>query len=152
MKEESTKYKKLHVYTDGGSRGNPGPSAIGVYITDEKGSVLYGLGKCIGVTTNNVAEYTAILEACRWMRAHKDRLEKNASIDFFLDSELAYSQLVGIYKIKNTALRAIFFEIRIEEGKIACPIRYSHILREKNKEADKLVNRALDNPPQVTYN
>lgn len=150
MKEEPTKYEKLRVFTDGGSRGNPGPSAIGIYITDEKNSVLYGLGKCIGEATNNVAEYTAILEALRWISSHKESLERNATIDFFLDSELAYSQLIGVYKIKNAALRAIFFEVRIEESRIGYPIRYFHIPREKNKEADRLVNRALDNPSQVT--
>lgn len=146
------KIQKIYVYTDGGSRGNPGESAIGVHITDDQGNKLYGFGKCIGVTTNNVAEYTAVLEALAWLAGKKDTFPELVSISFFLDSQLVYSQIVGLYKIKNATLRNILFLIRVKEAEIHVPILYAHIPREKNKEADRLVNLALDNPPLVTYN
>lgn len=134
----------LSVFTDGGARGNPGPAAIGVYITDGRADV-FSLGEKIGISTNNVAEYKAILKAISWLSAQKELINVHEEICFYMDSELAYSQLVGIYKIKNAALREILFSIREKEAEIKAKIRYFHIPREKNKQADRLVNLALDN-------
>lgn len=135
----------LFVFTDGGARGNPGPAAIGVYITNEKGEEVAAIGKRIGEATNNVAEYSAILEALTWISENKDKIGENPKIAFFLDSELAYSQLAGIYKIKNSTLRELIFKIKILEKELGFPVTFEHIRREKNKKADKLVNLALDN-------
>lgn len=135
--------KTISIFTDGGSRGNPGPSALGVYI-EQNGKPLAEIGKRIGNTTNNFAEYSAILEALSWVEENKSKLDFT-KIDFFMDSELAYSQLIGIYKIKNEGIRKFIFEIREKEVIIGVPIVYSHVRREKNTKADKLVNLALDN-------
>ena len=135
---------KIHIYTDGGSRGNPGPSALGVYITDDKGKVIAKIGKRLGVTTNNIAEYSAILAGFTYVLENKEKLEPE-SINFFMDSQLAYSQLIGIYKIKNDGIRQLMFEIRKKEAELNIPIFYAHIPREKNTNADAMVNLALDN-------
>lgn len=132
--------KTISVYTDGGARGNPGPSAIGVYIEQDNKPVVR-IGKRIGNATNNFAEYSAILEALNWLNENKNIFDR---IDFFMDSELAFSQLTGAYKIKNEKIRNFIFKIRKLESEIAKPIKYNHVRREKNKNADFLVNAALD--------
>lgn len=135
----------INVFTDGGSRGNPGQSAIGVYIIDKNNNVLSSFGKTIGVATNNTAEYTAVIEALNFISENKELFNKEESINFYLDSELVVSQINGLYKMKNPNLRMLLFKIREKEAEINCIIKYFHIPREKNKQADKLVNTALDN-------
>lgn len=134
----------INIYTDGGSRGNPGESALGVYITDENGNTLAEIGKTLGITTNNIAEYSAILEAFTWVVENKDNFPNLKKISFYMDSQLAASQLNGLYKIKNANLRELLFKIREKEGELGIAVTYSHIRREYNKKADKLVNLALD--------
>lgn len=136
--------RTLNIYTDGGARGNPGPSAIGVYVENEASTCLAAIGKSIGEGTNNVAEYSAILEGLDWIIENQAKLPKLARVNFFMDSNLAASQLNGIYKVKNPNLRNLLFKIRQKEALIKFPINYSHIRREKNKKADRLVNIALD--------
>jgi len=136
---------RVLVFSDGGSRGNPGPSAIGVYIEDRNGKELVSIGKKIGHATNNVAEYMAIVEAFDWLCKNKSMFEDNAKIFFYIDSELAYSQLSGLYKVKNAIIRELVFKVRQKEAELGIPIYYSHIPREKNEKADLLVNLALDN-------
>lgn len=136
---------KILVYTDGGSRGNPGPAALGVYITDQNGKKLAAIGKTLGETTNNVAEYSAILEAFNWLVEINDKLNKETEIYFYMDSLLAYSQITRVYKIKNAKLREMLFEIRGKEAFLNRKVYYKHIRREYNKKADLLVNLALDN-------
>lgn len=135
---------KVIIYTDGGSRGNPGPSALGAYITDENGIELASIGKRIGKATNNVAEYSAVLAGFNWLLENKESFPKDSRVEFYMDSQLAYSQLVGRYKVKNYALRNILFEIRIKEKELGFDTYYMHIPREQNKKADALVNMALD--------
>lgn len=135
----------LNVFTDGGARGNPGPSAIGVYITDQNDKEIAGFGKEIGIATNNVAEYKAVLEALSWIIENKESLEKNTKINFFLDSNLVCSQISGLFKVKNSKLRILLFSVRQKEAEIGIPIIYNYIPREQNKKADALVNIALDN-------
>lgn len=136
---------KILIYTDGGSRGNPGPSALGVYIEDEDHKELASIGKTIGITTNNVAEYSAILEAFLWLGQNLKLLQDDTKIYFYMDSLLAYSQIVGLYKVKNNRLREILFKIREQEAFLKKEVYYTHIPREKNKKADTMVNLALDN-------
>lgn len=134
----------LKIYTDGGARGNPGPSAIGVYVTDGQDNKIAGFGKAIGFATNNTAEYKAVIEALNWILENKKNLAKDAKINFFLDSKLICSQIIGVFKVKDANLRSLLFDIREREAQINFPTYYTHIPREKNKMADKFVNEALD--------
>lgn len=135
------------IFTDGGSRGNPGPAASGVYIVAADGTEVYSLGKPLGETTNNVAEYTAVLLACEWLK--KQSGVQSAS--FFLDSELVCRQLNGVYKIKSEGLKSLYYTIQEYREKFGFPTVFSHIPREKNKKADALVNMALDKNLLVSY-
>lgn len=135
---------KIIIFTDGGSRGNPGPSALGVYIENEKGEILAKIGKRLGTATNNVAEYKAILEGLDWLISNKN-IYQIQEAEFNMDSQLAFKQLIGLYKIKNTNLRMIHFEIKQKEAELKIPVIYKHVRREKNINADLLVNLALDN-------
>ncbi len=134
---------KISIFTDGGARGNPGPAALGVYIEDEENNELAKIGRRIGEATNNIAEYSAILEGMTWALENKNKYDIQ-EIYFYMDSQLAYSQLVGLYKVKNDKIRELFFQIRGKEAELKVPIYYSHIRREKNKKADLMVNLALD--------
>jgi len=133
------------IFTDGGARGNPGPAAIGVYITDDKGNKLTAIGKRIGDATNNTAEYKAVLEALSWLIENREKLEKDAKIAFFIDSQLVYSQIKGLFKVKAESIREYIFTIREKEKQLGLPLQWNHIPREQNKTADSLVNLALDN-------
>ncbi len=135
----------ITIYTDGGSRGNPGPAATGTHIEDQNEKILAEIGKTIGITTNNVAEYKAIIEGLSWVLENKNNLINLKKVNFLMDSNLAAMQLNGIYKIKNPGLRILLFKAREIEAQIKLPITYKHIPREENKKADRLVNIALDN-------
>lgn len=139
----------LTVHTDGGARGNPGPAAIGVVI-EKKGKLVYQFGKNIGDTTNNVAEYTAVIEALNKI-LELEIMNKELRMNFFLDSKLVVEQLNGRFKIKDMKLRELSLKIKILEQEVcgSLPagrkvITYTAIPREKNIQADLLVNQALD--------
>ena len=130
---------KVIIHTDGAARGNPGPAAIGIIIKDEKGNLLARISRCIGVTTNNQAEYQAIITA----------LEKAISLSgrqvvLKSDSELVVKQINGQYKIKNTGLRALYQRVVQLIGSLES-FSVSYIPREQNAVADALANKALDN-------
>lgn len=129
---------KLKIYTDGGARGNPGPAAIGAIAYDERGNIVFEVSETIGVSTNNQAEYRAVIAAL-----NKARELGAAELDFFLDSELAVKQLKGEYKVKNADLAPLFLQIHNFVVGFRRVV-FSYIPREKNKEADRLVNQALD--------
>lgn len=137
-------FNMLKVFADGGARGNPGPAAVGVYVIDENNRILCKVGQKIGVATNNVAEYKAVIVALSLLLRKKELLT-HRQIQIYLDSKLIFSQINGLFKIKNSVLRELLFEVREKEAELAVPIQYFHIPREQNKEADKLVNLALDN-------
>ncbi|MGI5826155.1 MAG: ribonuclease HI family protein [Patescibacteria group bacterium] len=132
----------LIVHTDGGARGNPGPAAVGVYITDVLLTEVASFARKIGETTNNVAEYQAVLEALLWIKNNLKDKPKN--IIFFLDSNLVVNQLNGVFKIKESHLAAFVYKIKTLEKEVAEKVSYSYVPREKNKVADSLVNKALD--------
>ncbi|MEA3272220.1 MAG: ribonuclease HI family protein [Patescibacteria group bacterium] len=125
--------KKLVIYTDGGARGNPGPAGVGV--------VVEGVGEYkeyIGKTTNNQAEYRAVILALE-----KVKDVEVDELDFYLDSELVVKQLNREYKVKNPGLAPLFLKIwNLSMG--FKKVTFTHIRREKNKEADRLVNEAID--------
>ncbi len=132
---------RLTIHTDGGARGNPGPAAIGVLI-EQDGKTLASFGKRMGETTNNVAEYQAVVEALRHLRSSA---QKNIeSIDFFLDSNLVVQQLNGRFKVKEPKLRELLAEVRILEQEVGSTIHYQLVPREQNTRADFLVNQAFD--------
>lgn len=128
----------MQIFTDGGSRGNPGPAAYGFVIKKDGQIIKKGFGT-LGTATNNFAEYSAVIEALKFLKENYDKQDH----DFFLDSLLVVSQLNGKYKIKNPDIRSFIVEIRSLESSFK-NVTYSHIPREKNKEADALVNLALD--------
>lgn len=132
---------KLTVYTDGASRGNPGPASFGFVIFGEDGKVLYEEGKYLGINTNNFAEYSAVLEALRYLQTLGDSAAKE--IAFFMDSKLVVEQLMGRFKIKSATLRPFVEQINLL-NKFFMDVNFTHIPREKNKLADALANRALD--------
>ena len=137
---------KIFVFTDGGARGNPGPAAIGVVIKSESGSKLAEISKRIGETTNNFAEYMGVLEALTWLKLNKHNISLTSAniVEFFLDSKIVVNQLNGLYKVKNSTLRELLLQVRMLEQEIAVNVIYQLIPREKNWEADILVNKALD--------
>ncbi len=130
---------KILIYVDGGSRGNPGPSAAAYIIEGIKNG-----GEFLGETTNNEAEYLAVILALKKVKhiLGKEKI-KNIDFEFRSDSQLLVNQLNGEYKIEEERLQKLFMEIwnlKIDFGKI----KFIRIPREKNKEADKLVNQILD--------
>lgn len=136
---------KLIVFTDGASRGNPGPTSYGYIIKTSDGVILHQEGKVLGRATNNVAEYSGVLAALEYIRRN---LTKKAlsEILFNMDSLLVAQQLSGVYKIKNPNLLLIYQQIRSLEGDLK--ISYSHVPRAQNFLADKLANIALDKQGQ----
>ena len=126
------------LYTDGGARGNPGPAAIGGVIK-KHGQVLDEFSQLIGATTNNQAEYRALIQGLAL--AHDRGV---VSIDCFLDSELVVKQLGGAYRIKDAGLKELAHRVQILSRKFD-HISFTHISRYANKRADQLVNKALDN-------
>lgn len=129
---------QLHIYIDGAARGNPGPAGAGIVITDREGRIIDTISKYLGLTTNNIAEYTALIFG---MEEARNRKAKELIIN--TDSELLAKQLGGEYKVKNSALKDLYKKVNslltsFDEVKI------NHIEREKNKEADELANEAID--------
>jgi ribonuclease HI len=129
---------KAKLSTDGGARGNPGPAAYGYVLEAEDGTVLDARGETIGVATNNVAEYRALIAG----------LEKAVELgiddlEVVSDSELLVKQMQGEYRVKNEALRELNDEANFLERKLG-RVRYKAVRREHNELADKLVNEALD--------
>ncbi|MBI5731959.1 MAG: ribonuclease HI family protein [Candidatus Magasanikbacteria bacterium] len=129
---------KLTIFTDGGARGNPGPAAAGVVIKNEKSKILAAFGRYLGETTNNQAEYHALILALE----HAWELG-GTEITCFADSELMVKQLNREYRVRDKDLAPLFLKIWNLSTRFK-KISYGHIPREKNKEADELVNQALD--------
>lgn len=132
--------QKIVMYTDGGSRGNPGPAAVGIYIE----TLGKKIGQCIGNRTNNDAEYEALILGLQKIKnlIGKEKA-KFAEIECFLDSELVVKQLNHQYKLKEPRIQQYFIEIwnlMLEYSKVT----FNHIPREKNKVADAIVNASLD--------
>lgn len=134
----------IKIYTDGGSRGNPGSAAYGVYITDTQGNKIIGFGKTLGVTTNNVAEYTAVIAAMEWVYNHRDNFSQQLHINIFMDSLLVCSQVTGKWKVKSESIGNLLVNLREKQKQLQATVTYTHIPREKNQEADRYVNLALD--------
>jgi ribonuclease HI len=129
---------KARLYTDGGARGNPGPAAAAFVLEAEDGTVLDARGTAIGVATNNVAEYRALVDGLR--RAVEIGVDE---LEVVSDSELMVRQMRGEYRVKNEALRALFLEATALAEEVG-NVGYTAVRREANELADRLVNEALD--------
>lgn len=134
---------KLIINTDGGARGNPGPAGIGVVISDEAGKIIGAFKEYIGEATNNVAEYKALILAL--VECNKILKEKSEilNLEIRMDSELIVRQMQGRYKIKEPTLQVLASEV-IKLKQAFQKVTFNHVRREYNKEADALVNEAID--------
>ncbi len=132
------------MYSDGGSRGNPGAAAYGFVVDDKTGTSLLAVGKAIGETTNNVAEYSGVIEGLKALRARIGKVSaKKVHVEARMDSELAVKQMNGIYKIKAENIAPLFIVLWNLKQDFAS-VTFVHVRREMNKRADALVNEALD--------
>ena len=131
----------LSIYTDGGSRGNPGISGFGVAIYDDKKQVIEKLSRFLGVKTNNEAEYLGMIEAITWVRDH---LSKISEVNFYSDSQLLVRQILGKYKVKAENIKPLHHIITSLLSEISSPYHFHAVLRDKNKRADELANQAMD--------
>ncbi|HKO74009.1 MAG TPA: reverse transcriptase-like protein [Gaiellaceae bacterium] len=129
---------RARLFTDGGARGNPGPAAAAYVLEAEDGTILDARGEAIGVATNNVAEYRALVAGLA--KAAELGLDE---LEVVSDSELLVKQMRGEYKIKNAALVDLSLEAKRYEREIGS-VRYTAVRREHNELADRLVNDALD--------
>lgn len=146
---------KIDIFCDGGSRGNPGPSASAFVIKDAAGNLREKRGKFLGTATNNEAEYQAVVFALEFLGGNPiyEQGQKEGLINFYIDSKLVVSQLNGLFKVKNSKIRILILKVRELEAElintlkskdINCSVVYHQIPREKNSLADRLVNEVLD--------
>jgi ribonuclease HI len=136
---------KYIVHTDGAARGNPGPAAIGIVVQDETGRVVYEASRCLGVSTNNEAEYQALIAALEYV---KDLRATEA--EFLLDSELVVRQLQGRYRVKEPRLQTLHGRATMLLNAVP-KHSFRHVPRKENARADELANEALDaqgEPPE----
>lgn len=139
-------YPEITIYTDGGARGNPGPAAIGVTALTGTGETIFEISEIIGHETNNVAEYTAVIQALKHLQQYDINTEK---LTFILDSELIVRQILGSYKVKEPTLKGLNQIVKrlirelIEKHGLKT-INFQNVRRGNNKRADQLVNQALD--------
>ncbi len=129
---------RARLYTDGGSRGNPGPAAYAYVLEAEDGTILAAEGETIGTATNNVAEYKGLIAGL--LKAIDLQVPE---VDVVSDSELMVKQMRGEYRVKNEALRGLSVEASRLARRLG-KVEYRHVLREQNELADRLVNEALD--------
>ena len=129
---------KARLFTDGGSRGNPGPAAFAYVLEAEDGTVLAAYGERIGVATNNFAEYSGLVAGLR--KAVELQVPE---VEVVSDSELLVKQMRGEYRVKNEALRTLSLEAAHTARQVG-KVEYRHVPRAQNELADRLVNEALD--------
>ena len=136
--------RKITIYTDGGSRGNPGPAAIGILFCNEKGEIIKKYAEFLGDATNNEAEYKAVIFALQKFKAlFGKKLASQSEIETRSDSELLIKQLAGEYKVLDSKIQSLFltvWNLKTDFKKV----QFKLISRNKNKMADILVNEALD--------
>jgi ribonuclease HI len=128
----------LHLHIDGASRGNPGEAGFGVYVTSPSGEEVASLYGYLGRASNNVAEYEALLHALRYALGRGARRVK-----IFSDSELVVRQMAGQYRVKHPDMQTLYRQARGLLGRFE-RVDIAHVRREKNKDADRLANQALD--------
>jgi len=135
---------KITIHTDGGARGNPGPAGAGAYITDAIGRHIKSVSKFLGKQTNNWAEYEAVIIALEAAKRILGKKTKDTEVEIKMDSELVKRQLSGEYQIKESTLFPQFIKIWNMRVKDFPNIKFTHVRREQNKDADRLANEAMD--------
>lgn len=134
---------EINIYTDGGSRGNPGISGYGLVIYDDNQKKIYKESKFLGIKTNNEAEYLGLIAALQWIK--KNQFIFNITkLNFFADSQLMIRQLQGVYKVKAPTLLPLFSLSQQLLLQIDLPYFFQDVRRESNELADKLANQAMD--------
>jgi ribonuclease HI len=133
----------LKIFCDGGSRGNPGKAAS-AFVAENNNKKIFSNSIYLGETTNNVAEYEAVILALKWLADNSSKFNFDDSINFVLDSELVVRQINGIYKVKNDELKKRIIVVKNLQNKINKKIIFQHVSRELNTKADTLVNKQLD--------
>ncbi len=136
--------EKIIIHTDGGSRGNPGPAGAGATIADAHGEVLAEVSDYLGKATNNIAEYEALVRALTTAKKMFGEKLCTMHVDVRMDSELIIRQMNGIYRVKDPNLQERFLKIKKMIAEDMPNISFTHVYREKNKHADRLVNAAID--------
>ncbi len=134
---------EISIYTDGGSRGNPGISGYGFVIYDSNRQVIYQESRFLGIKTNNEAEYSGVIAALKWIKQHQSYYDLT-KLNFFSDSQLVVRQLQGKYKVKAVTLLSLFAEAQQLLVQINLPYTFTDIRRDLNQLADKLANQAMD--------
>ncbi|MDD2483228.1 MAG: ribonuclease HI family protein [Candidatus Shapirobacteria bacterium] len=134
---------QINVYTDGGSRGNPGHSGYGLVIYDDNQKILFKESKYLGIKTNNEAEYAGLIGALNWINDHKDSFPIS-QINFHADSQLMIRQCQGLYKVKAEHLKPLFNTVKNFLTQINLSYSFKDIRRESNELADELANEAMD--------
>jgi ribonuclease HI len=137
---------RLRIYCDGGARGNPGPSACAFVVFDDKHKTVFKKGTYLGGTTNNVAEYSAVIDALLWLNSYLKDNPNISYVEFYLDSNLVVNQLLNKFKIKDSKLIILSNKIKVLTENINnIKFDYLYIPRSHNQLADNLVNYTLDN-------
>ncbi len=131
------------LYADGGSRGNPGPAGAGALVRDEEGTQVVTVSEYLGIATNNIAEYTAVLRALEGLHALLGTGSSSATVEARLDSQLVVRQMNGEYKIKHPNIIPLAGKVK-EVGRNFKSLTFTHVYREDNTEADALANEAMD--------
>ncbi|HEY1042057.1 MAG TPA: reverse transcriptase-like protein [Candidatus Paceibacterota bacterium] len=134
---------RFTIYADGGSRGNPGPAGSGAIIRNESGETVATVSEYLGVSTNNVAEYTAVLRALEKLAAMLESTSKEADVEVRMDSMLVVRQMSGEWKIKHENMKPLAASTN-EVIQRFRSVSFAHVYREDNKDADKLANEAMD--------
>lgn len=136
---------KIILYTDGGARGNPGPAGIGGQLLQDT-TVVAEFSEYVGKQTNNWAEYEALIHGLDLTNQIKSRSQTSGldQLEVKMDSELIVKQMRGEYRVKDAELKKQHAKVNALLDQLALPVTFSHVRREKNKEADRLVNEAID--------
>lgn len=134
---------RFTIYGDGGSRGNPGPAGSGAIIRNEAGDTVATVSEFLGVATNNVAEYTAVLRALETLAAMLESKAKDAEVHVRMDSMLVVKQMTGEWKLKHPGLKPLAARVG-ELARLFKSVSYEHVYRDFNKDADRLANEAMD--------
>ena len=136
---------KFTLYADGGARGNPGPAGSGAVVFDQAGKRIVEVADFIGVATNNIAEYEAVLRGLRALaKEYPKGYFADVELTIRMDSKLVIEQLKGAYKVKHPNLVPRYFEVKNEISRHFPHVSFEHVRREYNKDADELANKAMD--------
>ena len=134
---------RFTIYGDGGSRGNPGPAGSGAIIRNEAGETVATVSEFLGIATNNVAEYTAVLRALETLASMLESKAADAEVRVCMDSMLVVKQMTGEWKLKHPGLKPLAARVG-ELARLFKAVSYEHVYRDFNKDADRLANEAMD--------